>query len=270
MAVAQPFAFLPPFFPPPPPPSSNAEGATAAARPPFPAFPFPLPFFFPPPPGTLSPPSTSDLTSMSEDQLRSLEGEERSRVEARIHMLRNIQTLLDSAVSQMNLYVTSTTPPAPGASAEGAAAAANESTTALPTSTSAVASDTTANTTGISTNRSVPGPLDFPRPPTAETGAIPKTAPKLPPKTEALKLPKIASSEATFKGDSNDAEKEDAKKGEADAEESGGEGVNPESGGGDADKDEANEIRRRRLQKLSVDASPASQEGDKIVEEAVE
>jgi len=271
VAVAQPFAFLPPFFPPPPPAAS--EGA-AAARPPFPALPFPPPFFFPPPPlhGTLAPPSTSDLTSLSADQLRSMESEERSRVEARIHTLRNIQSLLDSAVSQMNLYVastttstTATTTTAPNAAS---AAAASESSTevaaAAAAATAVAAPDTPASSTAaaaavasdaanIPSETATSGLCTNAGPPTAATGAIPKTPiPKL--------STKIASSEAAssskaagMSGEEKDAEKDDACSG-------GG-------GGGDAEKDE---IRRRRLEKLSVEAAPTAEDGDKFVEEAVE
>ncbi|XP_042203219.1 E3 ubiquitin-protein ligase synoviolin-like [Homarus americanus] len=41
---------------------------------------------------------------MTEDEVRQLEGNERQHVEARIQVLRNIQTLLDAAVVQMNQY----------------------------------------------------------------------------------------------------------------------------------------------------------------------
>ena len=46
------------------------------------------------------------LAGLTDDQLRSLEGLERANVEARIAVLRNIQRLLDSAVTQMVQYST--------------------------------------------------------------------------------------------------------------------------------------------------------------------
>lgn len=44
------------------------------------------------------------LNCLSDEELHALEGTERENVEARIGVLRNIQLLLDSAVSQMNQY----------------------------------------------------------------------------------------------------------------------------------------------------------------------
>ncbi len=49
-------------------------------------------------------PSGEVLTGLTEEQLHSLEGMERANVEARIELLRNIQRLLDSAVTQLNQY----------------------------------------------------------------------------------------------------------------------------------------------------------------------
>ncbi|CAG0878948.1 unnamed protein product [Cyprideis torosa] len=65
-----------------------------AFLPPFP----PVPFLPPPP---LPPPDFAGLTL---DELREMEGHERSAVEARIRCLRNIQTLLDAAALQMAQY----------------------------------------------------------------------------------------------------------------------------------------------------------------------
>lgn len=44
------------------------------------------------------------LSCLSDEELQALEGTERENVELRIGVLRNIQLLLDSAVSQMNQY----------------------------------------------------------------------------------------------------------------------------------------------------------------------
>lgn len=46
----------------------------------------------------------SVLQGLTEEQLRDLEGMERANVEARIVLLRNVQQLLDMAVSQLNQY----------------------------------------------------------------------------------------------------------------------------------------------------------------------
>ncbi|XP_023217049.1 E3 ubiquitin-protein ligase synoviolin A-like isoform X2 [Centruroides sculpturatus] len=66
-----------------------------------PPFPF-LPFFIPPPP----PAPATDLKRLSLEELQNMEGHERENVEARIQCLRNIQTLLDAAVLQMQQYST--------------------------------------------------------------------------------------------------------------------------------------------------------------------
>jgi len=50
--------------------------------------------------------SEEALRSLSDDELRALEGMERANVEARIALLRNVQKLLDTAVTQLNQYST--------------------------------------------------------------------------------------------------------------------------------------------------------------------
>lgn len=45
-----------------------------------------------------------DFTGLSDEEVRAMEGTERRHVEARIQCLRNIQTLLDAAVVQMQQY----------------------------------------------------------------------------------------------------------------------------------------------------------------------
>ncbi|XP_042894198.1 E3 ubiquitin-protein ligase synoviolin A-like isoform X2 [Penaeus japonicus] len=83
--------------------SASSAGQAGGAIPtaPFnmlpPLFPL-LPFNIPPPPPPLN------FAAMTEDEVRQLEGNERQHVEARIKVLRNIQTLLDAAVVQMNQY----------------------------------------------------------------------------------------------------------------------------------------------------------------------
>ena len=46
----------------------------------------------------------ANIASLTEEQLRQLESDERQGLECRIQWLRDIQTLLDSAVEQMNQY----------------------------------------------------------------------------------------------------------------------------------------------------------------------
>lgn len=67
--------------------------------PPFVMPPFPyIPFGVPPPPPPV------DLATLSESELRAMEGEGRAALEARITCLRSIQTLLDAAVAHMQQY----------------------------------------------------------------------------------------------------------------------------------------------------------------------
>ncbi|XP_067938410.1 E3 ubiquitin-protein ligase synoviolin B-like [Watersipora subatra] len=56
--------------------------------------------------GMMPPPAmpTANLASLTEEQLKQLESSEREGLEARIQWLRDIQTLLDSAVEQMHQY----------------------------------------------------------------------------------------------------------------------------------------------------------------------
>lgn len=57
-----------------------------------------MPFIPPPvPPG-------GDMSSMSTEELRNLEGQERQNLEARIALIRNVHMLLDMAVGQLNQY----------------------------------------------------------------------------------------------------------------------------------------------------------------------
>lgn len=67
------------------------------------SFPFIHPLFplFSPPPDIPPPRPPPNFSAMSEEEVRRMEGSERQHVEARIRVLRNIQTLLDAAVVQV-------------------------------------------------------------------------------------------------------------------------------------------------------------------------
>nr|SVE75670.1 EOG090X03TK [Daphnia hispanica] len=75
----------------------DANGQRPMMPPPFSLPPF-MPFVVPPP----RPPT--NLGALSDAELRAMEGQERRHLEARIRVLRDIQTLLDAAVLQMNQY----------------------------------------------------------------------------------------------------------------------------------------------------------------------
>ncbi|CAN8008950.1 unnamed protein product, partial [Ixodes pacificus] len=89
--------------------SAASSSGTAAA--PGVGTPFLLPPFFPlstspavlPPPPPVPP---EGLESLSAEELNAMEGQERDKVAARIRCLRNIQTLLDAAVLQLQQYST--------------------------------------------------------------------------------------------------------------------------------------------------------------------
>ncbi|XP_044264833.1 E3 ubiquitin-protein ligase synoviolin A [Tribolium madens] len=120
--------------------ATGAQNATNAPQanpniPPFvfPPFPF-MPFMAPPP---MPPPN---LQSLSPEELRRMEGNERQNVEARIQCLRNIQVMLDAAVVMMQQYsaaaaLSSQTPsgePQPGPSTSGTSPTCNGTTPKSP------------------------------------------------------------------------------------------------------------------------------------------
>jgi E3 ubiquitin-protein ligase synoviolin len=113
---AAPAAAAPGFQQPPPtagapPAAATSNGRPAATTvpphflPPMPFFPPPPLLNFPPPPFLNLPPPPMpppNFSGLTEAELRAMEGQERSNVEARIKVLRNIQVLLDAAVMEMN------------------------------------------------------------------------------------------------------------------------------------------------------------------------
>jgi len=121
-----------------------APGPMMGMMPPFMPF---MPFNVPPPPAPVN------YGGMSEEELHNLEGQERHNVEARIKVLKNIQTLLDAAVIQMNQYATvvasyDRSQPVPSPGPTGAAASVVTSTTSLSTSLSTEACAAAAGGSG--------------------------------------------------------------------------------------------------------------------------
>jgi len=90
-----------------PPPTSTTGQAASSTMPP-PGAPSGFPFLMPPfpfMPFTVPPPLPPvNFTGLSNEEVHAMEGQERQHVEARIQCLRNIQTLLDAAVVQMQQY----------------------------------------------------------------------------------------------------------------------------------------------------------------------
>ena len=108
-------------------PAPGAAGPAPAAPPgtahqPNMGMPFMPPAYFgmmmpPPPPPPMPVPN---LSAMSEEELRGLEGDGRRALEMRVTHLRNIQALLDAAVIQFSQYLSLITPPVVPAAATAA------------------------------------------------------------------------------------------------------------------------------------------------------
>jgi len=116
--------FSPMMMPPPPPP------------PPMPPFPMMPPMMspmmmMPQPP----PPPPAELSGMSDEQLRAMEGDQRKAIEARVECLSNIKVLLDAAFCNIEQYM----------SAAGGTNAAKRTTFTFPPSSTAAATATTAS-----------------------------------------------------------------------------------------------------------------------------
>uniref|UniRef100_A0A5F5PNY0 E3 ubiquitin-protein ligase synoviolin n=1 Tax=Equus caballus TaxID=9796 RepID=A0A5F5PNY0_HORSE len=179
-----------PFPPVPPPPSSGeavappstsaalsrpsgAATTTAASAPapgsaptpeagPAPGFPFPPPWMgMPLPPPFAFPPMPvppAGFAGLTPEELRALEGHERQHLEARLQSLRNIHTLLDAAMLQINQYLTvlaSLGPPRPATSVNPTEETAPSVVTAA-SSTSIPSSEATTPSPGASSPASEP------------------------------------------------------------------------------------------------------------------
>lgn len=114
-----------------PNPFANLIPPPGAMFPPTPPFIPPFPML---PPFMIPPPMPPNLDTLTEEELRILEGTERRNVEARIKLLRNVKLLMDASFALMNQYsaitaniaVNETVPSAP--SPPPATAAANVGT----------------------------------------------------------------------------------------------------------------------------------------------
>ncbi|XP_054154407.1 E3 ubiquitin-protein ligase synoviolin B-like [Oppia nitens] len=115
-------------------PNAGSQANRTTTAPSFIPFPPFVPFMAPPMP---TPPQ--DLSRLSLEELRNLEGQERQNVEARIRCLRNVQTLVEAALLQLQQYntvtnqmtasqtVSSDTPSTSGATATTSAGVASTS-----------------------------------------------------------------------------------------------------------------------------------------------
>ncbi|CAD7092939.1 unnamed protein product [Hermetia illucens] len=152
---------------------ANAGGNGTAGQvpphvPPFvlPPFPFMAPYAIPPPP---MPPNLNTLT---DEELRALEGNERRHVEERLKLLQNVQLLLDAANSLMNQYslVTARLPPIP---------AAATSSTVVPPSTAVSGAASTSSSTPTANSVS-------PEPSTSQAAFDPAAAKSATPKKDII------------------------------------------------------------------------------------
>uniref|UniRef100_A0A8I5ZN62 E3 ubiquitin-protein ligase synoviolin n=1 Tax=Rattus norvegicus TaxID=10116 RepID=A0A8I5ZN62_RAT len=135
------------------PASGSVPGPEAGPAPGFPfpppwmGMPLPPPFAFPPMP---VPPA--GFAGLTPEELRALEGHERQHLEARLQSLRNIHTLLDAAMLQINQYLTvlaSLGPPRPATSVNPTEETASTVVSATP-STSVPSSEAPAPSLGAS------------------------------------------------------------------------------------------------------------------------
>jgi E3 ubiquitin-protein ligase synoviolin len=85
----------------PPPINVQPASSASAAMPMPPTAPFVMPSF---PYAVPPPPIPPNLDTLTDEEIRALEGTERKHVEERIKLLRNIQTLMDASVALMNQY----------------------------------------------------------------------------------------------------------------------------------------------------------------------
>lgn len=93
-------------------PTPQAFNAPGAQMPPpffFPSMPFMAPYTIPPPP------MPQNLDQLTVEELRAMEGNERKHVEERLKLLRNVQTMLNASTALMNQYqmVVANLPPVP-------------------------------------------------------------------------------------------------------------------------------------------------------------
>uniref|UniRef100_A0A8C5KE58 E3 ubiquitin-protein ligase synoviolin n=1 Tax=Jaculus jaculus TaxID=51337 RepID=A0A8C5KE58_JACJA len=129
--------------------------------PPWMGMPLPPPFAFPPMP---VPPA--GFAGLTPEELRALEGHERQHLEARLQSLRNIHTLLDAAMLQINQYLTvlaSLGPPRPATSVNPTEETASTVVAAAP-STSVTSSEATTPSSGAS-----PAAQETEKPPAPES-----------------------------------------------------------------------------------------------------
>lgn len=214
--------------------SASASNANNPIPPPAAAFPgasFPAPpFFFPPMPfmapyAIPPPPMPQNLDQLTIEELRAMEGNERKHVEERLKLLRNVQTLLNASATLMSQYqmVVANLPPVPipnppAASTSSAEAAPATESKAKPdeASTSKEASTSQVKLEDIGSEDQF---VDL----TAKTPSQPSTS-KLTPSLDS-QPPASSSSSSTFI-------------------------ANESSSTTNGESDEANEIRRRRLQKF--------------------
>uniref|UniRef100_A0A2K6UBW7 E3 ubiquitin-protein ligase synoviolin n=1 Tax=Saimiri boliviensis boliviensis TaxID=39432 RepID=A0A2K6UBW7_SAIBB len=149
-------------------PSSSGSSSAPEAGP-APGFPFPPPWMgMPLPPPFAFPPMPvppAGFAGLTPEELRALEGHERQHLEARLQSLRNIHTLLDAAMLQINQYLTvlaSLGPPRPATSVNRTEETAT--TVAAASSTSIPDSEATTPTPGAS-----PPAPETERPPAPES-----------------------------------------------------------------------------------------------------
>ncbi|CAH1791822.1 unnamed protein product, partial [Owenia fusiformis] len=192
--------------------------------------------------GVAPPAPPPNFAGMTDDELHAMEGQERSNLEARIECLRNIQTLLDAAVIQMNQYssivsnLSST--PASFTATTSASSASSSATSSSRTPTTTSSSSTSKLSTSASSSGTLTSTPDLSLP-------KPLTTPEDEEFNRKHRSPKIdlppAAKVAKQQSDSNSTIKDSNK---------------PDTDIPSPEKQEQDEVRRRRLQRFQTENTP--------------
>lgn len=196
-------------------PTPQAFTAPGAQMPPpffFPSMPFMAPYTIPPPP------MPQNLDQLTVEELRAMEGNERKHVEERLKLLRNVQTMLNASTALMNQYqmVVANLPPVPiqpqpAASTSAAAASATTEQTTKPVEKPSEAEEGQVKIEDVGSEEHLSN----------------KSSPLSSQPSSSSKLPTIDSPSATSSSF-----------------------IANESSATNGESEEANEIRKRRLQKF--------------------
>lgn len=191
----------------------------------FPTLPFMAPYTIPPPP------MPQNLDQLTIEELRAMEGHERKNVEERIKLLKNVQTMLNASVALMNQYqlVVASLPPLPTPPPPTVTIPTpSTSTPAAKTPSTATNTSTEATTSATSTSEATTSSQSKSNDVKIEDLGMDLSS-DLPSTSKNISSPTATTSTSTFLANESNA-----------------------NGAGETTElsEEANEIRKRRLQKF--------------------